>query len=186
MYITVKQPYGVGDRVKIGDAKGDVIEVDFLVTTLLEVDGELVTSDQPSGRVVTVPNSVVLSQDVTDYGGGGSPFVWNEIRMQIAYETDLAFARQLVQEEADDLLGDEMAARIEEYREALAETPVELEVYDRPSDNVTPRESWVEFKRRYLTHLRRGQRVKNELYERVLTRFTECPDRVSFPVSRNR
>lgn len=186
MYIAVKQPYGVGDRVKIDDAKGDVIAVDFLVTTLWEINGELVTSDQPSGRVVTVPNSVVLSQDVANYGGGGSPFVWNEIRMQVAYETDLAFVRQLMQEEADDLLGDEMAAHIEKYREALAETPVELEVYDRPSVNVIQRESWIELQLRYLTDPRRGQRVKNEMYERVLARFKEYPDRVSFPVSRSR
>ena len=185
-YVTVKQPYGVGDRVKIGDAKGDVIKVDFLVTTLWEINGELVTSDQPSGRVVTVPNSVVLSQDVTNYGGGGSPFVWNEISIQVAYETDLAFARELMQQEANELLGDDMAARIEEYREALSETPVELEVYDRPSVNVTQQESWVEFRLRYLVHPRRGQRIKNELYERVLARYNEYPDRVSFPVSRSR
>lgn len=34
---------------------------------------------------------------------------------------------------ADEYLGDEMAANIERYREVLAETPVELEVRDRPS-----------------------------------------------------
>jgi len=74
VYITVKQPYGVGDRVRIDDAKGDVIGVDFLVTTLWEINGELVTTNQPSGRVVTVPNSVVLSSNVVNFGGGGSPY----------------------------------------------------------------------------------------------------------------
>jgi len=63
-YIALKRPYQVGDRVKNENAKGDVIEVDFLVTTLWEVDGDLVSSHQPSGRVVTVPNSVVLSSQV--------------------------------------------------------------------------------------------------------------------------
>ncbi len=186
VYITVKQPYGVGDRVRIGEAKGDVIEVDFLVTTLWEINGELVSSNQPSGRVVTVPNSVVLSSEVVNFGGGGSPYVWNEIAVQVAYETDLDFAREVMREEATDLLGEEMARGIAAYREALADTPVELEVHDGPSVNVTQGESWVELRLRYLTHPRRGQRAKNRLYERVLDRFNDHPDRVAFPVSRNR
>jgi len=186
VYITVKQPYGVGDRVRIDDAKGDVIEIDFLVTTLWEINGELVTTNQPSGRVVTVPNSVVLSSNVVNFGGGGSPYVWNEVGVQVAYETDLEFARTVMREEAEDLLGEEMAAGIAAYREALAETPVELEVYDHPTINVTQGESWIELRLRYLTHPRRGQRVKNQLYERILDRFNDEPDRVSFPVSRSR
>ncbi|PHQ38132.1 mechanosensitive ion channel protein MscS [Halorubrum persicum] len=186
VYITVKQPYAVGDRVRIDDSKGDVIGVDFLVTTLWEINGELVTTNQPSGRVVTVPNSVVLSSNVVNFGGGGSPYVWNEVAVQVAYETDLDFARGVMAEEATDLLGAEMAEGIAAYREALAETPVELEVHDRPTVNVTQGESWVELRVRYLTNPRRGQRVKNRLYERILTRFNEHPERVAFPVSRNR
>ncbi|SMO89351.1 mechanosensitive ion channel family protein [Halorubrum cibi] len=186
VYITVKRPYGVGDRVRIGDAKGDVIEVEFLVTTLWEINGELVSTNQPSGRVVTVPNSVVLSSNVVNFGGGGSPYVWNEVAVQVAYETDLEFARGIMREEATDLLGEEMADGIAAYRDALSETPVELEVHDGPTVNVTQGESWVELRLRYLTHPRRGQRVKNALYERILDRFNEHPSRVAFPVSRNR
>ena len=186
VYISVKQPYGVGDRVRIDDSKGDVIGVDFLVTTLWEINGDLVTTNQPSGRVVTVPNSVVLSSNVVNFGGGGSPYVWNEVGIQVAYETDLDFARSVMAAEATDLLGEEMAEGIAAYREALSETPVELEVYDRPTVNVTQGESWIELRVRYLTHPRQGQRVKNELYERILDRFNENPDRVAFPVSRSR
>jgi hypothetical protein len=104
----------------------------------------------------------------------------------VAYETDLDFARQEMIDVADDFIGDEMAARIREYRERLAETPVELEVRDRPAVNIVQKESWVELKLRYLVHPRRGQRVRNELYERVLARFNANADRVKFPVSRNR
>jgi len=38
-----------------------VIDVDFLVTTLWEINGDLVSSNQPSGRIVTLPDGVVLS-----------------------------------------------------------------------------------------------------------------------------
>jgi small-conductance mechanosensitive channel len=185
-YIMVKRPYQVGDRVSIEGSKGDVVEVDFLVTTLWEINGELVSSHQPSGRIITLPNSVVLSSHVHNYSWEGFPFVWNELTVQVAFETDLEFARELMVEEADDYLGDRMAERIEAYRERLAETPVELEVRDRPSVNVVQQESWVELRLRYLVHPRQGSRVRNELYERILARMNDNPDRVAFPVSRSR
>lgn len=89
-------------------------------------------------------------------------------------------------EVADAYLGDQMADRIDAYRRRLAETPVELEVRERPTVNVVQRESWVELKLRYLVHPRQGTRARNDLYERILDRFTDAPDRVQFPVSRNR
>jgi small-conductance mechanosensitive channel len=186
VYILLKRPYEVGDRVRIGEARGDVIEVDFLVTTLWEVGGDLVSGHQPSGRMVTVPNSLVLSSTVYNYSLAEFPFVWNELAVQVSYETDLAFAREEMAAVADDLLGDEMERRVGAYREALAETPVELEVNDRPTVNVAQEESWVELRLRYLTHPKRMQRTRNQLYERILARFREHPDRVSFPVGRFR
>jgi small-conductance mechanosensitive channel len=186
LYIMLKRPYQVGDRVAIEESKGDVVEVDFLVTTLWEINGDLVSTHQPSGRIITLPNSVVLSSHVRNYSWEGFPYVWNELPVQVAYETDLEFARELMIETADDYLGDEMAGHIEEYRRRLSETPVELEVRERPTVNVKQGESWVELRLRYLVHPRRGTRVRNELYERLLAALNEHPDRVAFPVSRNR
>ena len=114
------------------------------------------------------------------------PFIWNEIEIQVAYETDLEFARRTMAEVADDFLGDEMARRIERYRSQLAETPVELDVQDRPTVNVVQERSWVTLRLRYLVHPRRGQRTKNALYERVLAEFNEHPEQVQFRVGRNR
>lgn len=186
LYIMTKRPYGVGDRVSIDDTRGDVVSIDFFVTEVWEIDGDLVSSNQPSGRIVTVPNSVVLSAHVVNFYGEGVPYVWNELSVQVAYETDLAFATDVMVGVADDHLGDEMADAIGEYRDRLEETPVELDVSDGPTVNVVQRESWVELRLRYLVHPRRGTRARNAMYERVLERFNEAPDRVKFPVSRNR
>ena len=73
-------------------------------------------------------------------------------------------------EEAEAYLGAEMERTIRQYRERLAETPVELEVREKPSVNVHQEESWIDLRLRYLVHPRRGQRVKNELYTRILAR----------------
>lgn len=185
-YILVNQPYQVGDRVLIESAKGDVIDVDFLVTTLWEINGDLVSSNQPSGRIVTVPNSVVLSSEVFNYSWEEFPYVWNELSIQVAYESDIEFARQVMRSVADDYLGEEMAKNVQRYRQVLEDTPVELKVRERPSVNIYQEESWVEFRLRYLVHPKRGQLVRNELYEQVIAEFNNHPDRVMFPLGRNR
>ncbi|MEF8868353.1 MAG: mechanosensitive ion channel domain-containing protein [Haloarculaceae archaeon] len=73
VYIVVKRPYRVGDRVTIEGSRGDVVEVDFLVTTLWEAGGDLLSTNQPSGRIVTLPNSVVLSSHVHDHSWEAFP-----------------------------------------------------------------------------------------------------------------
>jgi small-conductance mechanosensitive channel len=186
VYILSMRPYQVGDRVRIEDAKGDVIDVDFLVTTLWEVEGDLVSSHQPSGRTVTVPNSLILTSEVFNYTRDDFPFVWSEVSMQVSYETDLDFAKETMRTVADEQLGDEMRRQVETYREQLAETPVDLEVQDRPSVNVVQKETWVELRLRFLTRPRRIQRTKNELYDEILARFQANPDKVAFPVGRFR
>jgi len=186
LYIVTKRPYSVGDRIAIENTRGDVASIDLFVTEVWEIDGPLVSSNQPSGRIITVPNSVVLSSHVVNFHGEGVPHVWNELSVQVAYETDLDFAVAVMEEVADEYLGDEMAAGVAEYRERLAETPVELDVNDRPTVNVVQTESWVELRLRYLVHPRRGTRTRNDLYRAIIDRFNDNPDRVAFPVGRNR
>jgi small-conductance mechanosensitive channel len=186
LYIVIKRPYAVGDRIAIEDTRGDVASIDLFVTEVWEIDGELVSTNQPSGRIVTVPNSVVLSSHVVNFHAEGVPYVWNELSVQVAYETDIDFATGVMREVADDYLGDEMEAGIATYRDRLAETPVELDVNDRPTVNVVQKESWVELRLRYLVHPRRGTRARNALYRDILDRFNDNPDRVAFPVSRSR
>src|SRR5205085_12624740 len=48
IYILVRRPFQVGDRIKIGDATGDVIDVGYLDTTLWEFGGQYLSTDHPS------------------------------------------------------------------------------------------------------------------------------------------
>jgi len=55
--------YHIGDRVQIGDIKGDVMDYGLLTTTLLRV-GTGRGDEFRSGGVVTVPNSMLLTTPV--------------------------------------------------------------------------------------------------------------------------
>ena len=183
IYILVREPYRVGDRIKIGTATGDVIDVNYLDTTLWEFGGDFLSTEHPSGRIIKFPNSTVLSQPVYNYTWPLFPYIWNEIRFHIAYNADLEFVAATMKEVAEREVGEEMMKQVAVFREILAHTPVnQLEVQERPvvlfrvSEN-----TWLEAIVRYLVHPKEAGRVKTRLIKELLQRLNAEPDRVMFP-----
>lgn len=64
-YKAVARPFTVGDRILIGELRGDVIEIGLFSTTLLEVGPKDMTH-QYTGRSVAIPNSKFLSEQVVN------------------------------------------------------------------------------------------------------------------------
>ncbi|KTG30796.1 mechanosensitive ion channel family protein [Haloferax profundi] len=184
VYVVIKRPYAVGDRVSIANVSGDVAEVDFLVTTLWETGGSL-TSNQPSGRTVTVPNSLVLSSEVVNHGALFDR-IWTEVPVQVSYETDIPFVRDLLLDAAEAELGDEIRAAMERYQTRLDASPLDLETPNGVSVNIAQEESWVVLKLRVLVPPTGAQSARNRLYERIIPRLAAHPDRVGFPAGRSR
>jgi small-conductance mechanosensitive channel len=188
IYLLVRAPYRVGDRIKIGELRGDVIDVNYLDTTLWEFGGDYLSGDHPSGRVIRIPNMNVLTTPVINYSWPLFPYVWNEIKFHVAYESDMQFISETMQRIAQAAIGADMKEKVEVYREILAKTPVdELEVQDKPvvsfgvSDN-----TWLEVKVRYLVHPKEAGRVKNRLIPKLLHALNADPDKVLFPKSNMR
>jgi small-conductance mechanosensitive channel len=183
VYILVREPYRVGDRIRIGQAAGDVIDVGYLDTTLWEFGGDYLSTEHPSGCVIKFPNSSVLSTPVYNYTWPLFPYVWNEIKFPIAYNSDLDFVAQTMQEVASQEVGEAMMKHVRVFRELLAQTPVnQLEVQERPVVMFRVAEnSWLEVIVRYLVPPKEAGRVKNRLIKKLLTRLNAEPDRVKFP-----
>ena len=183
IYILVRAPYRVGDRIRIEDATGDVIDVGYLDTTLWEFGGEYLSTDHPSGRVIKFPNSVVLRSAVYNYSWPLFPYIWNEIKFNVAYESDLEFVAKIMRQVAEEEIGEAMLERVRTFRSLLSETPVDqLEVREYP--NVLFRvndNTWLEAIVRYLVEPRRAGRVKSKLIEKMLTELNNEPNKVMFP-----
>jgi small-conductance mechanosensitive channel len=183
IYILVRAPYRVGDRIKIDDATGDVIDVSYFDTTLWEFGGQYLSTDHPSGRVIKFPNSTVLRSAVYNYSWPLFPYIWNEISFQVAYQSDLEFVAKVMQEVAEEEIGQAMIERIKTYRELLAHTPVDqLEVREHPAVLFrVSQNTWVEAIVRYLVRPREAGRVKTRLIKKMLERLNAEPERVMFP-----
>jgi len=188
VYILLRAPYRVGDRIEIGGARGDVIDVSYLDTTLWEIGGRHLSSDHPSGRLIKFPNTNVFSQPVFNYSWPLFPYVWNEVKFHIAYESDLEFVAATMQKITEEDVGKSMIENVKIYRGLLARTPVNhLEVEERPtvrfrvSDN-----TWLEATVRYLVNPKEAGRVKTRLTQKLLKALNARPDQVLFPRSNSR
>jgi small-conductance mechanosensitive channel len=98
--------YTVGDRIRIGDTKGDVIDISILRTTVLEV-GNWVSRDLHNGRLARIPNSLALKGPVFNYTKGFR-FVWDEIKVTLTAQSNHRFARAVLLKIAQEKVADFM------------------------------------------------------------------------------
>jgi len=99
--------YKVGDRVQIGDTRGDVIDIGLLRTTLMEV-GSWVGRDLFSGRIVRIPNNTVLKNSVFNYSQGFR-FIWDQIKVVLSISSDADLARAMLLRVANEVIGEYIA-----------------------------------------------------------------------------
>ena len=103
-YIFFVKVYKPGDRIELHGIKGDVIDIDSIYTTMMEI-GEWVTSDNYSGRIVKLSNSFVFKGPIYNYSQD-FPFVWDEFNLPIKYDSDIELAKSIVVQVASETLSD--------------------------------------------------------------------------------
>lgn len=96
--------YAAGDRVQIGDTRGDVIDIGLLRTSLMET-GNWVNGDQYNGRIVRIPNSAVLKATVFNYSQGFR-FIWDGVKVVLSTASDCRFAKETFLRLANEAVGD--------------------------------------------------------------------------------
>ena len=163
--------YRVGDRISVGEVFGDVYKIDFLTTTVWEIgapyrDG-FVQAEQPTGRLVTFPNNEVLSGTVVNLTGD-FPYVWDELAVAVANESNLEVSMQVIDKVANDLLGDYMKKPTQQYEEILKRADLEYDIANKPELYVSINESWTDIIIRYLVGARERRKWKSQLSLKVM------------------
>jgi small-conductance mechanosensitive channel len=162
--------YRVGDRVLVGEVFGDVVKIDFLTTTVWEIGTPqrpgFVNAEQPTGRVVTFPNSEVLTGTIVNLTRD-FPYVWDELAVAVANESDLRHAMAVLERTASELLAPMMAEPAQQYRVILQRAGLAEPVPDKPQVFVASTESWTDISIRYLVPARERRKWKSELLVRT-------------------
>ena len=188
LYILIRKPYEVGDRIRIGTVYGDVINVSYIDTTLWEFNGDYLSGDHPSGRIIRFANSKVFSEYVYNYSWPLFPFIWNELNLFISYDSDFKFTSETIKRIVETEIGEAMVKRVKRFKTILKNTPVdELDVYEFPSVILKAHSNtWIEVVVRYLVEPKKSGQVKKRLFDVVMDELKKNPQKVIFPNTNRR
>lgn len=173
LFIIWRRPFDVGDRIQIGEHRGDVIDIRIFQFTLMEV-GNWVEADQSTGRVIHIPNGKIFREAQANYSKGFQ-YIWNEIAVMVTFESDWKKAKDILFEIAQRHAEHLSKAAEERVREAAKKF---LIVYNRltPAVFTSVAASGVLLTIRYLCEPRRRRSTAQEIWEDILEEFARCDD----------
>jgi small-conductance mechanosensitive channel len=174
--------FNVGERIKMGGVRGDVISLGFIQTTIMEMGeppaiqsedpGMWVLARQYTGRVVIVTNDKIFDSPVYNYSRD-FPYIWEEMRVGISYDADRARAEQILLDVARrhttqvSEMSEECLKEMER-RYSMRRAEIEPVVFWRLTDN------WLELSVRFVYKDYGIRELKDRMSRDILAAFDEA------------
>lgn len=173
VFILWRRPFEVGDRIEVGEHRGDVIDIRILQFSLLEI-GNWVDADQSTGRVLHVPNGRTLTEVTANYTGGFT-YIWNELAVLVTFESNWRKAKTILEE-----IIEEQATKLTEHaREQIKQVSRQFMIFYStltPIVYTSVTDSGVRLTIRYLCDPRQRRGTTQAIWEAILARFGAQPD----------
>ncbi|MFC1468131.1 mechanosensitive ion channel family protein [Verrucomicrobiota bacterium] len=173
LFIVVRQPFTVGDRIAVDETAGDVIDVRLFSFSLVEI-GNWVDADQSTGRIVHVPNGLLFQQAMFNYTQGFN-FIWNEVPVTFTFESNWESAKELLHEIATrhSAIKSEFAAR--EVRKAAKKFLIHFQ-HLTPIVWTDVMDNGVRLTIRYLCEPRKRRSSETAIWEDLLKEMQQRED----------
>ena len=155
--------------MEIGGSFGDIMDIGIMNTTMMEIKG-WVDAEQPTGRLIIVPNSIVITEMTYNYTKDHN-FVWDEIRIPLTYDSDWKSAIYNIMEIVKTETG-EMTIKAEAEVERLGEKYYLPKKVTDPAVYVKLTDNWVELGIRYVTDSKSRRNISDTLNREILEDIT--------------
>lgn len=182
IFIIIRRPFSIGDRIQIGGHKGDVVDIRIFQFTIMEV-GNWVEAEQSTGRVMHIPNGFVFLHPQANYSRGFQ-YIWNEIGVLITFESNYEKALQLFLDTAKN----EGQNVIEKAQKQIFEASEHLMISYSKLDPVvflTVKDSGVLITLRYLCDPRQRRVSEDRVWKQLLKIISQEDDlELAYPTMR--
>ena len=175
VYIFFIKVYKPGDRIEINGIKGDVIDIDSIYTTMMEI-GEWVSSDNYSGRIVKLSNAFVFKGPVYNYSRD-FPFIWDEFDIPIRYGSDVELAKELIVRIASEQLSGYVRSSISEWKSIVNRYYIE-DAQVEPTLALTMTDNWIQFNLRYIVDYKKRRSTKHLLNDLIRKAIEESGGKI--------
>lgn len=170
LYIKIKKPFRLEDRIEVDNKKGDVINISNLSFEILEV-GERVYGEQSTGIIVNMPNSLVFSKPIKNYNKAFK-YIWNEILVKIPIDSDIEKTKEKLYEIINK---NEIVKRIpKKMSDQVDDASLEYRIYYnklKPIIYTKIVDNHIELYIRYLVHPKKNRNVENDVWLDILKAY---------------
>lgn len=172
IYIKMKKPFQVEDRIEVKGIKGDVMNISSLNFEVLEISTKE-EHGQSTGVIVTFPNSIVFSEPVRNLNKGFK-YVWDELTVKVPMDCDLVKNKQELYKIVNNIeiiknIPKKMKAQINDINTT---NRVYFNKYD-PTIYTKIVDNHIELTIRYLMHPKKGRFVESVIWNKILEGYKD-------------
>ena len=172
IYINVKKPFKVEDRVEVDGIVGDVVNISSLTFDILEVSSKD-NGEQSTGIMIHIPNSKVFNGGVKNYTEAFK-YIWDEISVRVPIDSDIDNAKSILY---DIVRNNEVVKRIPRKMKSELNSAIgEYRIYYNKLDPIiytSIEDSCVVLTIRYLAHPKKVRNIRSDIYTKVLEVFRD-------------
>ena len=172
VYIQMKKPFKVEDRIEIDGIKGDVMNISSLNFEVLEISTKE-ERGQSTGIVVTFPNSTVFSKPVKNLTKGFK-YIWDEITIKVKLDCDLSSNKQTLYKIVNEL---EVVKNIpKKMKEQINSINTNNRIYFNQYEPIIYTklvDNHVELTIRYLMHPKKSRFVESVIWNKIYLAYKE-------------
>lgn len=171
--IFVGRMYTAGDRIEINKMSGDVIDVGFFYTRMMEI-GNWISGDQYSGRIIQFANAQVFGASVFNYTRNFA-YIWDEIKFPLTYASNIQAAMDMLKKVGGQYTREFMAGaepQIANMQRVFSVQRFEVDptVFLKVTDN------WVELTLRYLVDPKKRRAASSFIFSEVFRQIRQRKD----------
>jgi small-conductance mechanosensitive channel len=172
VFIMWRRPFQLGDRIQLGVKAGDVVDIRIFQFTILEI-GNWVEADQSTGRVIHIPNSLLLTEPLANFTSQFE-FIWHEIPLLITFESDWHRAKEIL----ESILETKVGGLVVEAERAVRTASRKFLIHFKkltPKVYTSVQASGVLLTARFICRARQRRGAAEEIWEAILDAFASEP-----------
>ena len=170
IYIKIKKPFKLEDRIEIGGDKGDVVNISALSFEILEI-GDEINGDQSTGKIIHLPNSFIFTLPLTNYVKAFK-YIWTEITVKIPLDADLRESKKVLYKIVNN---NQIVKRIpQKMRNQINSASLDYRIYFNKFDPIIYTrvvDMHTELYIRYLVHPKKARNVEDEIWCNILNAY---------------
>ena len=172
IYIKLKKPFVIEDRIEINNYKGDVVNINALNFEVLEVNNENFIG-QSTGVITHIPNSTIFNYPLRNYNKAFK-YIWNELTIKVPLNSDISKTKGIIYKivNSNEIIKSIPAKMKKQINNKSSEYRIYYNHYD-PIIYTQIIDDHIELTVRYLIHPKKARYVNSTIWNKIIEAYNK-------------